>query len=132
MTPRHFTLEEANAMLPWLAETFSALMPIREELVQEQERLLVMMRAGRGNGSSSHGMEITELQRKVDRLTEDLQRVAQEISQRGIIVRDIGRWLVDFPSMREGREVYLCWVRGELEIGFWHETDTGFGNRQPI
>ena len=132
MTPRHFTLEEANAMLPWLAETFSALMPIREELVQEQERLLVMMRGGRGNGSSSHGMEITELPRKVDRLTEDLQRVAREISQRGIIVRDIGRWLVDFPYMREGREVYLCWVRGELEIGFWHETDTGFGNRQPI
>ena len=132
MTPRHFTLQEANAMLPWLAETFSALMPIREELVQGQERLLVMMRGGRGNGSSSHGTEITELQRKVDRLTEDLQRVAREISQRGIIVRDIGRWLVDFPSMREGREVYLCWVRGELEIGFWHETDTGFGNRQPI
>ncbi|MBQ09949.1 MAG: hypothetical protein CMJ45_00155 [Planctomyces sp.] len=132
MTPRHFTLEEANAMLPWLAETFSALMPIREELVQEQERLLVMMRGGRGNGSSSHGTEITELQRKVDLLTEDLQRVAREISQRGIIVRDIGRWLVDFPSMREGREVYLCWVRGELEIGFWHETVTGFSNRQPI
>ena len=132
MTPRHFTLEEANAMLPWLAETFSALMPIREELVQEQERLLVMMRGGRGNGSSSHGMEITELQRKVDRLTKDLQRMAWEISQQGIIVRDIGRWLVDFPSMREGREVYLCWIRGELEIGFWHETDTGFGNRQPI
>ena len=132
MTPRRFTLEEANAMLPWLAETFSALMPIREELVQEQERLLVMMRGGRSNGSSSHGTELTELQRKVDRLTEDLQRVAREISQRGIIVRDIGRWLVDFPSMREGREVYLCWIRGELEIGFWHETDTGFGNRQPI
>jgi len=132
MTPRHFTLEEANAMLPWLAETFSAVTPIREELVQEQERLLGLMRDGRGNGSSSHGTEITELQRKVDRLTEDLQRVAREISQRGIIVRDIGRWLVDFPSMREGREVYLCWVRGELEIGFWHETDTGFGNRQPI
>ena len=132
MTPRHFTLEEANAMLPWLAETFSALMPIREELVQEQERLLVMMRGGRSNGSSSHGTEITELQRKVDRLTEDLQRGARTISQRGIIVRDIGRWLVDFPSMREGREVYLCWVRGELEIGFWHETDTGFGNREPI
>ena len=132
MTPRHFTLEEANAMLPWLAETFSALMPIREELVQEQERLLVMMRGGRGNGSSSHGTEIRELQRKVDRLTEDLQRVAREISQRGIIVRDINRWLVDFPSIRDGREVYLCWVRGELEIGFWHETDTGFGNREPI
>ena len=132
MTPRYFTLEEANATLPWLAETFSGLMPVREELVQEQERLLVLLRGGRSNGSSGHGTEITDLQRKVDRLTEDLQRVAREISQRGIIVRDIGRWLVDFPSLREGREIYLCWVRGELEVGFWHETDTGFSNRQPI
>ena len=132
MTPRHFTLDEANAMLPWLAETFSAVMPVREELVQEQERLLVMLRGSRGNGASSHGTEVAELQRKVDRLTQQLQRVVREITQRGIIVRDLGRWLVDFPSYREGREVYLCWVRGELSIGFWHETDTGFGNRQPL
>ena len=132
MTPRHFTLDEANAMLPWLAETFSAVMPVREDLVQEQEQLLVMLRGGRGNGATSHGMEVAELQRKVDRLTQQLQRVVREITQRGIIVRDLGRWLVDFPSYREGREVYLCWVRGELAIGFWHETDTGFGNRQPL
>ena len=132
MTPRHFTLDEANAMLPWLAETFSAVMPVREDLVQEQERLLVMLRGGRGNGAISHGMEVAELQRKVDRLTQQLQRVVREITQRGIIVRDLGRWLVDFPSYREGREVYLCWVHGELAIGFWHETDTGFGNRQPL
>ena len=124
MTPRHFTLDEANAMLPWLAETFSAVMPVREDLVQEQERLLVMLRGGRGNGATSHGMEVAELQRKVDRLTQQLQRVVREITQRGIIVRDLGRWLVDFPSYREGREVYLCWVRGE--------PDTGFGNRQPL
>ena len=132
MTPRHFTLDEANAMLPWLAETFSAVMPVREDLVQEQERLLVMLRGGRGNGATSHGMEVAELQSKVDRLTQQLQRVVREITQRGIIVRDLGRWLVDFPSYREGREVYLCWVHGELAIGFWHETDTGFGNRQPL
>ena len=132
MTPRHFTLEEANAMLPWLAETFSAVMPAREELVQEQERLLGLLRSGRGNGASSHGTEVADLQRKVDRLTQDLQRVVREISQRGIIVRDLGRWLVDFPSYRDGREVHLCWVRGELSIGYWHETDTGFGDRQPI
>ena len=132
MTPRHFTLDEANAMLPWLAETFSAVMPVREELVQEQERLLVMLRGSRGNGASSHGTEVAELQRKVDRLTQQLQRVVREITQRGIIGRDLGRWLVDFPSYREGREVYLCWVRGELAIGFWNETNTGFGDRQPL
>ena len=67
MTPRYFTLDEANAMLPWLAETFSAVMPVREELVQEQERLLVMLRSGRENGASSHGTEVAELQRKAAR-----------------------------------------------------------------
>ena len=40
--------------------------------------------------------------------------------------------LVDFPSLREGREVYLCWREGEDQIDFWHEVDAGFAGRQPL
>ena len=132
MQQQHFTVEEANAMLPWLAETLAGMMPVREELTGKQEELLVLLRVRRGNGASSREGELTELQRNVDRLTQELQGKVREISQRGIIVRDLSRWLVDFPSYREGREVYLCWIRGEVSIGYWHETNTGFGSRQPL
>ena len=49
-----------------------------------------------------------------------------------VVLRDLDRGLVDFPSLREGQEVYLCWEEGEDQIGFWHDPDTGFGGRQPL
>ena len=132
MEQRHFTLEEANEMLPWLAETLAGLMPVREELAERQQELLVLLRQRRGNGASSKESQTVELQRTVDRLTNQLQRRLREISQRGIIVRDLSRWLVDFPSDRDGREIYLCWIQGEVEIAYWHETNAGFSSRQPL
>ncbi|MCI0830163.1 MAG: DUF2203 family protein, partial [Chloroflexi bacterium] len=68
----------------------------------------------------------------VDRLARLLQEGVQEILDRGIIVRDVARGLVDFPSQREGREVYLCWIGGEERIEFWHDTDRGFAHREPL
>ena len=132
MIRRHFILEEANALLPWLRETLAGVMPLRDELAARQAELLALLRDRRGNGASSKEKEATELQRTVDRVTQQLQRRLREISDKGIIVRDLGRWLVDFPSYREGREVYLCWIRGEEQIGYWHETNTGYGSRQPL
>ena len=132
MRRRHFTLEEANDILPWLQETLGGVMPLRDELAARQEELLALLRDRRGNGASSKEREATELQRTVDRVTQQLQRRLREISDKGIIVRDLGRWLVDFPSYREGREVYLCWIRGEEQIGYWHETNAGYGSRQPL
>ena len=53
-----------------------------------------------------------------------------ELREMEIVLRDLDRGLVDFPSLRDGGEVYLCWEEGEDEIGFWHEPDAGFGGRQ--
>ena len=132
MSETSFTPEEANALLPWLEERFSRIMPVRDELAVRQEDLLELLRQRRGNGSASKEGDIAGAQRDVDRLTQRLQRDLREIAGRGIIVRDLGRGLVDFPSYREGREVHLCWLRGEERISYWHETDAGFGGRQRL
>ncbi len=132
MTGGHFTLEEANALVPWLEETFARMMPLRQDLVQAQEQLLGLLRRRRSNGHSSSEEEITAAQREVGRLTQQLQEQLKEITDRGILVRDVGRGLVDFPAYREGREVYLCWLHGEARIDYWHETNIGFAGRQPL
>ncbi len=132
MSDVHFTLEEANALLPWLEETLARLTPVRDELAARQSDLLELLRQRLGNGASSKGEEITGIQRTVDRLTQRLQRELRQVSQKGIIVRDLGRGLVDFPSYRQGREVHLCWLRGEEQIAHWHETDAGFGGRRML
>jgi hypothetical protein len=132
MLSNHFTVAEANALLPWLEEKFSRMVPLRDELASSQEQLIALLRRRRSNGHSSSEEEIARAQREVDRLTRDLQQHLREISQRGILVRDVGRGLVDFPSVRDDREVHLCWLRGEERVEYWHETNNGFAGRQPL
>ena len=50
----------------------------------------------------------------------------------GILVKDIDKGLIDFLSIRDGQEVYLCWKHGEDELSFWHDVNKGYGGRQPI
>ncbi|PKB69568.1 MAG: hypothetical protein BZY77_04375 [SAR202 cluster bacterium Io17-Chloro-G5] len=113
MESDQFTLEEANAFVPWLEEMFQRLSEIRQELTDSK-------------GEADQPEEMSE------RLIQALEDGVQEIFDKGIIVRDVGRGLVDFPTQQEGREVFLCWVSGEEQIGFWHETDRGFAHRQPL
>lgn len=127
-----FTLEEANGLVPWLEKRFAAMAPLRAELVQRQEELLALLRHRRSNGHSSSEEDIAAAENEVSRLTRRLQEAVREITERGILVRDIGRGLVDFPAQRGGEIVYLCWQRGEPAIDWWHPTDTGFGGRRRL
>ncbi len=132
MRHRLFTPEEANELVPFLKDAFQRLAPAQEELTTIQERLLGLQRQRRSNGSSSSESESSRLQGEMDRLVRGLEETLEEITDRGIIVRDVASGLVDFPSLREGREVYLCWISGEDQIEYWHETDRGFAHRQPL
>ena len=129
---RLFTYDEANDLVPWLEERFAAMQPLRTELVDQQETLLSLLRRRRSNGHSSSEEEIAASENEVARLTRQLQDAVKEITDRGILVRDIGRGLVDFPSDREGEIVYLCWQRGEPAIDWWHPTDTGIAGRRRL
>ena len=132
MIEHFFTLDEANALVPWLDDKLAGMIPGRDQLAAQQERLLELLRRRGNNGHSSSEEDILECRREVDRRTQQLQESLKEITDRGILVRDLGRGLVDFPSSREGREVYLCWLRGEGHIEFWHEINVGFAGRQPL
>ena len=83
-------------------------------------------------GPPAHDEEIRDQQATIEFLTQQLRREVQEITEKGIIVRDLERGLVDFPSRREGRDIFLCWVQGEENIGFWHGTVEGFGSRKRL
>ncbi len=61
-----------------------------------------------------------------------IERYLKEIRSHGCIIKDVNAGLVDFLSIRDGREVYLCWKFGEPDVGHYHELHTGFLGRQPI
>ena len=132
MESDQFTLDEANALVPWLEETFQRLSSGRRDRLTLQERLAALLRRRESDEPSGSDDELTQLREDVDRLAREIEDGVEEILDRGIIVRDVERGLVDFPSPREGREVFLCWIGGEERIDFWHETDRGFSHRQPL
>ena len=132
MSTQLFTLEEATALLPWLRERLTALTPLYQQLVALQGELEGLVRSARTNGGSSLEDELAHHRRTAQRLTRQVEEGVQVITRRGILVRDIVRGLVDFPTMRHGREVYLCWTLAEDRIEYWHPTNTGYAGREPL
>ena len=126
METDQFTLDEANSLIPWLVETFRKLELLRQEYTAIQERFADLERAS-GNLADGDKLKVS-----AEHLARQIEEGVEEILDKGILIRDVSRGLVDFPSHRNGREVYLCWVGGEERIDYWHETDRGFSHREPL
>ena len=121
---RHYTLEEATGELPWVVEQLVEMREARESLTDEDVR--EALRAGiPGNGGGGPGKHLGEAFNR-------LQAAIGAFQDREIVLRDLDRGLVDFPAIRDEREVYLCWVEGEDEIAYWHDLDAGFAGRQEL
>jgi len=121
---RHFTRAEANALLPQLSALLDQLREAKDELT-DAEAHEALADAAPANGGGDEGRQVGVAFLEVRKLLETLE-------QSGIVLRDIDRGLVDFPSLIEGREVYLCWELGEDEVGYWHDLDGGYGGREPL
>jgi hypothetical protein len=122
---KHFSVDEANEMIPHVLSVFEQIHSIREQLGERRDELETVHKAAPGNGGGEKGHELVAMSENVARLVAGLE-------EKGILVKDIDSGLVDFPHMREEREVFLCWKMGEKSIGFWHELETGFRGRQPL
>jgi len=61
-----------------------------------------------------------------------LKDVLVEFEQREIEIKDVDRGLIDFPALRDGKEVFLCWEMGEEDIEFWHDLDAGYRGRERL
>jgi hypothetical protein len=121
---RHYTIEEARALLPWVTERLGAVRDARERLTDaEARRRLADGAPGNGGGSAGKGVSEAFL---------ELQAGMAAFERREIVLRDLDRGLIDFPTLRDDREVYLCWIDGEDDIAFWHDLDAGFAGRQPL
>lgn len=122
---RHYTLEQATAAMPWVRERLERLREAHA-LLGDKDAREALSEATPGNGGGEPGQVVSE-----GFLA--LRSALIELQQMEVVLRDLERGLVDFPSMRDGREVYLCWVEQEEdEIGYWHDLEAGFAGRQPL
>lgn len=117
-----YTVEEANALLPYLAPT---LVELREKYELAESARESVAQAAAGNGWSAKRERWSATMARVAELMERLQ-------EWGIELRDIATGLVDFPAVVDGAEAYLCWRLGEPEVGYYHSRDEGFGGRRRL
>ena len=122
-----FTVEEANALLPTVRGIVRRIQQAygRVSGAQEQARLAAAGAAQGGGGMEGGGDYVLTLS--------ELAEASGELEALGVQLKDYERGLIDFPHLREGRVVLLCWQLGEgKRLEWWHETDTGFAGRQPL
>jgi hypothetical protein len=86
----------------------------------------------RGNGGGIPPATLAEAAGEVDSEARVLARIIDEIAEHGAEVKDIDEGLIDFPALRHGETVLLCWQLGEDEIRYWHPVEDGFGGRRPL
>jgi hypothetical protein len=105
---------------------------LRKRLASEQRRQAALAAVVAGNGHGNSAREYAVLTRRLEEGTAELLDCAGQIQELGAIVKDLEEGLVDFPWLRDGEEVLLCWRVGEEEVGFWHPVDEGFSGRRPL
>ena len=122
---RLFTLADANRLIPQLNSRLTSVKQARETLVRTKDDIRkASARAEYGGGSTVGALYITSLQQ--------VSANIKAIHELGVVVKDLDMGLCDFPHLRDGRIVFLCWKMGEQEIRWWHETTSGYKDRCPL
>jgi hypothetical protein len=123
---RHYTLDQANAVRGWVTTRVGWIRDARARLVALGSRVGEALEALHPDTGGSYPG------RDVARSLVEISRAVGELEAVDVVLRDVDRGLIDFPSLRDGEEIYLCWLLDEGEIGFWHEPDAGFAGRRPL
>jgi hypothetical protein len=130
---RYFTPAEVEALIPALTEIIDDVraaqveaMEARERLQAEHERITMS-----GGGVLDRDMW-RDGKDTLDRLAARVRERLEDIARLGGTPKDLGLGLVDFPHLRDGEVVNLCWKHGERSIEYWHALDEGFASRRPL
>lgn len=122
---RLFTLSEANHLIPQLNTRLTSVRHAKAVLTRTKDDIRkASAQAEYGGGSIVGPLYISSLQQISTNL--------HAIHEMGVLVKDLEMGLCDFPHLRDGRVVFLCWKFGEQEIKWWHETSTGYKDRCPL
>ena len=123
--PKYFTLQEADEALYTIKPFMDEIQNIRQEILARKPEFWPAVERAAGNGGSQAASKlVVEFER--------LDLLVYKIRGTGVLFKDINLGLLDFPALKDGREVYLCWKYGENDIEYWHEIEAGYAGRQSI
>ena len=125
MKKRYFTVQEARQLLSSIKALMEEVIAVSQRMEEDREDLQILAQKASQNSGSPQGTAF------VTRLIA-LASHLKAIEETGCLVKSVKDGLVDFPHLRNGREVCLCWKYGEKDIEYWHEVDAGFAGRTPL
>jgi hypothetical protein len=129
---KFFTVAEANSALPLVRAIAQDITQLAQDLLERRERLARRKPGDRLRLSDAHEEELQQVQAELERGQEKMEEYVRELTQLGVELKDYFSGLIDFPSLMNGRPVYLCWKLGEPEVAHWHELDAGFAGRHKL
>ena len=121
---KHYTVEEARKLLPQVRGWLNEIEPLRLRAVQHDQRLQTLLADGADIGGKTVGDSL--------RNTARLREVLREFQTREIEIKDLERGLIDFPALKDGQEIFLCWEKDEEDIEHWHSLDGGYAGRERL
>ncbi len=134
-TPRFFTVDEANELIPQLAHLMGQQMKLLgeiESLVRSLSAELGPLDEARIQPLDTDTPAVRERKNALNRAVQTYRDRWSRVEETGAIVKDPRIGLVDFHARMDGETVLLCWQYGEEEVGFWHPVDEGFASRRPL
>jgi hypothetical protein len=121
-----YTPQDANKTLPEVKRRFNTILYQKNYVVALQEELQKKVESG----CSLERFVVTKQQLNAE--VSNLYKAIEQLEDMGIMIKSVEEGLLDFPSMRFDKEVWLCWKLGETEIKFWHNKEEGFMGRKPL
>jgi hypothetical protein len=132
VAPRFFTPDEANRALDEVRPPAERLVVVRERMRELEGTQASLITAIGGNGGGYAASDLNEAQTELQGLIEAARACLQRLEELGVVLKDMDTGLLDFPALRDGEEVELCWRVGEDEVGYWHRVGEGYAGRKPI
>lgn len=128
---KYFTVDEANRTLPLVKAIVGDIVRQFQTVTELRQRLSMVLTEHRRPSSDPYSEELAQTQLELESGEEQLQKFIDELKRLGVELKSPDG-LCDFYSIRDGREIYLCWRLGEPEVAHWHELDAGVAGRQAL
>ena len=121
-----FTVDKANTILPTVKKKFDEILYCKNNVMDIQEELQNL------SDSNCSFEKFIKKKQELNHIVTSLYNLIQELEDMGVMVKSVDEGLLDFPSIRYDKEIWLCWKFGENKVKFWHGKDEGFMGRKPI
>ena len=121
-----FTIDKANTILPKVKKKFEEILCCKNNVMDIQEELQNL------SDSNCSFEKFIRKKQELNHIVTNLYKLIQELEDMGVMVKSVDEGLLDFPSIRYDKEIWLCWKYGESKVKFWHGKEEGFMGRKPI